>query len=99
MMTIFLHFIVNLLTTIVNVCLAPINLLIFDNFPDLNNALSSISSYFTYASTYINYFADALALTPLALDMIIFYFSFMLVVPLSVSIIKTAVKWWHYLVP
>ena len=99
MMNLLVSFIVDICTRLTSVILGPINLLIYNEFPSLDSALSSIANYFSYAGTYINYFIDAFGLTQVAVDMIIFYFTFMLVVPLSVSAIRYAVKWWHYLVP
>lgn len=89
-----------LLTNAVNFVLAPINLLILNAFPNLNDALNSISTLFNNTvSTYIYFVVDATGITPLALNMVILYWSFALSVPLVVYVIKIAVKWYHYLMP
>lgn len=88
-----------ILTTLANVLLAPINLLIVDVFPNLNQALIAISNLFDIISTYIYWAIDLFGLTPLACQMIIYYFTFILTVPVTVYVIKIAVKWYHYLMP
>lgn len=89
----------NILTTLVNVLLAPINLLIVNIFPDLNDALVSVSSLFDLLSTYIGWVIDLSGLTPLAINVLIAYWTFKLTVPLTVYVIKVAIKWYHYLIP
>lgn len=89
----------SILTTLVNVLLAPINLLIVNIFPDLNDALISVSSLFDLLSTYIGWVIDLSGLTPLAINVLIAYWTFKLTVPLTVYVVKVAIKWYHYLIP
>ncbi len=88
-----------LLTFIVNLVLSPINLLILNAFPNLNDALNSINSFFSLCFRYVPWVVDALGITPLALNIVILYWTFALTVPLTVFVIKIAVKWYHYLMP
>lgn len=89
----------NVLTTLVNFLLAPINLLIVNIFPNLNDALLSISSLFDLISTYMDWVIDLSGLTPLAINVLIAYWTFKLTVPLTVYVVKVAIKWYHYLIP
>ena len=89
--------IIKLITGLVSTLLAPIDLLIEYSLPDLSNALNSISSFLNLAFSSIGWAVSLLGIPAIALKLIVAYYSFKLTIPLAVSAVKLALKWYNSL--
>lgn len=87
----------NFVISIVNIILSPIDLLISNALPSLNEALSSIGNFFDLVGTYIGWGIDFLGIPSSLISFVILYYTFKLTVPLAVSAIKMAVRWYNAL--
>lgn len=86
-----------LILGLVNVLLIPIDTLIAQFLPSLDNALNSISEFFDYIGGFIPWVISYTGLSPLFLTIIIDIIVFILTVPLMVSAIKLALAWYNKL--
>lgn len=91
--------IMNLIISLVSVLLTPIDLLIENALPGLDSAFSAIASIFIYASQGIGWAISLTGISSEAISLIILYYTFKLTVPLTVSTIKLALKWYNILKP
>lgn len=89
--------IMSLVIGLVNVVLAPIDALISAALPDLSNALTAVASLFNLVSQYIGFAISMLGLSNETLSLIVMYWVFKLTVPLTVSAVKTAIRWYDKL--
>lgn len=84
-------------TKLVSVLLAPINLLITNMLPNFNTMLNYVASFFNMVSTYVGYILDSFLLYNEVISFIILFWVFKLTFPLAVSGIKLVVKWYNNL--
>lgn len=91
--------IMNLIINLVGVLLKPIDLLIEQFLPDLSSAISAIGAFFNLATKYLGFAVSLTGLSSTALSIIVLYFVFKLSVPILVSALKTAIKWYDKLKP
>lgn len=89
--------IMSLIISLVSVILAPIDALISQFLPSLSSALSGFSSFLTMCGQYIGWVIDFTGLSSETISLIIAYFVFKLTVPLLVSSVKVAIKWYNAL--
>lgn len=89
--------IMSLIISLVSVILAPIDALISQFLPSLDNALSGFSSFLNMCGQYIGWVIDFTGLSSETISLIIAYFVFKLTVPLLVSTVKLAIKWYNAL--
>lgn len=89
--------IMSLIMTLVNVILAPIDTLITNYLPSLDEALTAFSGFLNLCGTYIGWCIDFLGIPSQLISLIILYYTFKLTVPLLISAIKTAIKWYNAL--
>lgn len=94
-----LNGIISLIIGLVGTLLSPIDLIIEKALPSLDTALNSINSFFNYIEWYIVWAADWTFLSFEIRSIIVAYFTFILTVPLAVSTIKLAIKWYEKLKP
>lgn len=87
----------DLVIGLVNVILAPIDLVIEQFLPSLNDVLSSISQFFNYLGNIIPWLSSWLHFPSWFVSFVIAYFVFKLTVPLVVHTIKLAVAWYDKL--
>ncbi len=87
----------NVIIKLVDVILAPIDLLISQFLPSLSSGISAIGSMFAYAGNMLGFLVSLTGLSQEALSLIVAYFTFKLTVPLMISGIKTAVRWYNAL--
>lgn len=87
----------NFVISIVNVILSPIDALIETALPSLSDALSSIGDFFDLCGTYIGWGIDLLGIPSSLISFVILYYVFKLTVPLAVSAVKMAVRWYNAL--
>lgn len=88
-----------IIMVLVEVVLSPIDALISAAFPDLSVVISAIGTVFNYALSYINFLISCFGLSPLAIQILVLFYSFKLVVPFTVSAVKQAIKWYNALKP
>ncbi len=91
--------IMSLIIGLVSTLLKPIDLLILQFLPDLSNGLTAIGNMLNFASQYIGFAVSLTGLSNETLSLIVLYFTFKLTVPLMISTIKTAIKWYDKLKP
>lgn len=91
--------IMSLIIGLVNVLLSPIDLLIQNALPDVSSALTAFNSLIDYVINFLGFCVDATGLSSTAISLIIIYYSFSLVVPLTVYTVKLAIKWYNALKP
>lgn len=91
--------IMSLIMNLVGVLLSPIDLLIQNFLPDLSGAINAIGSLFNLVSNTLGFCVSLTGLSSATLSLIVLYFTFKLTVPLLVSTIKTAIKWYNALKP
>lgn len=94
-----LNGILSLIIGLVSTLLSPIDLVIEKALPDLAYALDSFNSFMNYIEWYIVWAADWTFLNYEVRSIIVAYFTFILTVPLAVSTIKLAIKWYEKLKP
>jgi len=82
-----------LLIGVVTLILTPINILITNYLPSVDTALGSVNSLLSMLADSFKYAVSWTLLSPLALQLIVLYFTFVLVFPLSLYFIKLIVKW------
>lgn len=85
--------------SLITVFLSPIDNFIEANIPQLDNALNAITALIDYIINCIAYVIDASGLTPLALFMIVGYYTFAILGTLSASVVKLLIKWYKAIVP
>lgn len=91
--------IINLIITLVNVIMYPIDALILSVLPDLSNALTSIGNFFNLISNGLGWAISASGLSSETLSLIVVYFTFKLTAPMLFYMIKLALTWYNRLKP
>jgi len=89
--------IMSLIMSLVSVLLAPIDSLITQFLPDLSTAISAIGAMFNYVGNFIGFVVSATGLSSETLSLIVLFYTFKLTVPLLISTVKTAIKWYNAL--
>lgn len=84
-------------TKLISVLLAPINLLITNMLPDFNNMLTIVGNFFSQVGTYAGYILDSFLISNEVISFLILYWVFKLTFPFLVSSIKLVVKWYDKL--
>lgn len=87
------------ITSLVNLILSPINSLISSYLPDLANVFTTIHSACTILFSGLGWWKDALMLSTETISLIITYWTIKLTLPLIISTIKLAIKWYDKLKP
>lgn len=91
--------IIGFVITLISYILGPIDALIADNIPVLNDFITSINGVINYCISCIGYVIDASGLTTEALLLIVAYYTFTITATFSASFVKLAIKWYKALVP
>ena len=84
-------------TKLISVLLAPINLLITNMLPNFNNMLSIVGNFFSQVGTYTNYILDSFLISDEVVSFLILYWVFKLTFPFLVYSIKLIIKWYDKL--
>lgn len=87
----------NVIISLVGVVMVPIDLLIQQFLPDLSTAISAIGSMFALVGNVLGFIISLTGLSSTALSLIVMYYTFKLTVPILVSAIKQAIKWYNAL--
>lgn len=91
--------IMSLIMGLVSLLLSPIDMLIEQFLPDLSGAINAIGNLFAMVSGSLGFCISLLGLSSATLSLIVLFYTFKLTVPLLVSSIKTAIKWYNALKP
>lgn len=88
-----------LVISLVSVLLTPIDALISQFLPGLDNALSTISNFFDYIGDFIPFVLSYLGISDIVITAAIDIVTFILTVPLMVHTVKLALAWYNKLKP
>lgn len=88
-----------LIISLVSVVLAPIDLIITNFLPSLDSALNAVNSMFGIAGSAMGFCVSLTGLSSDTLSLIVLYYTFKLTVPVLVSAVKQAIKWYNALKP
>lgn len=86
-----------IITKLIGVILAPINLLITSMLPNFNSMLGLVGNFFNQVGTYTGYILDSFLINNEVVSFLILYWVFKLTFPFAVSSIKLIVKWYDKL--
>lgn len=87
----------NIIISLVQVLLAPIDLLISNYLPDLANVLTAINQFLTLITSSIGWVLSCLGIPSSVINLLILYYTFKLTVPYLVHLVKLALKWYNTL--
>lgn len=87
----------NIIISLVQVLLAPIDILISNYLPDLANALTAVNEFLTLITSSIGWVLSCLGIPGTVISLFILYYTFKLTVPYLVHLIKLALKWYNTL--
>ena len=88
-----------LVVSLISVLLAPIDSIITNALPGLSSAISAIGSFLQICSSALGWVLSCFGLSSACLSLIVVYFTFKLTIPITIYVIKLAIKWYHMLVP
>lgn len=88
-----------LIINLVNLLLYPIDALISNALPSLNDGLNMVSNFITWGCDGIRWAVSWTGLNSSVIALLVAYLTFNLTLPLAVSSIKLAIKWYHNLAP
>lgn len=88
-----------LIIGLVSIILSPIDLLITNALPSLDNALIAVANFFTYIGSSIGWVISLTGLSSETLSLIVLYFTFKLTAPMLFYMIKLALSWYNKLKP
>jgi len=94
-----LNGIIKLILGLVALLLAPIDMLIASLLPDVSSAMGAVSSLFIYIGNSLGWALSFVAIPTELLSLVVLYYIFKLTVPLLVSTVKLALKWYDTLKP
>jgi len=87
------YLILALISTIVSIILYPFSYIISSNMPAINAGLELLVQYFNYATTYLTWLLDALAVPVLAIILVSNYYLFMFTVSFVTWTVKLFIHW------
>lgn len=91
--------IMSLIMSLVGVLLSPIDLLIEQFLPSLDTAINAIGQLFQLILNSLGFCISLTGLSSETLSLIVLFYTFKLTVPLLISTIKLAIKWYDKLKP
>ncbi|MCI8467335.1 MAG: hypothetical protein HFI08_04025 [Bacilli bacterium] len=91
--------IMSMIVGLVSVILAPIDAIITTALPGLDSAFTAIGNMFKIASNYIGFAVSMTGLSNETLSLIVLFYTFKLTVPLMISSVKSAIKWYDKIKP
>lgn len=87
----------NVIISLVQVLLAPIDILITNYLPDLANALTAVNEFLILVTSSIGWVLSCLGIPGTVISLLVIYYTFKLTVPYLVHLIKLALKWYNTL--
>lgn len=97
MIKLIINGLMTLVISLVNVILAPIDLLIENSLPSLSNALDYISNFFDYIGGVVPWVISYTGISSEIISITIDLFAFVLSIPLVVHTVKLAISWYNKL--
>ena len=91
--------IMKLIISLVSILLKPIDLLISAALPDLSSGISAVGNFLNLIKQGLGWAISVTGLSSECLSLIVLYFTFKLTVPLAISTVKLAIKWYDKLKP
>lgn len=91
------NFILGFIISFIKLILLPIDAIIVTYLPDVDNLILNVSNFFNIAFSSVGWVLDLLAITPEMIQTLIIYYSFILVAPYLIWLIKVVVKWFSAL--
>lgn len=91
--------IINLIISLVQVVLLPIDVIIQTFLPDVSLFFNSVNTFLDLCVQSIGWVISALGLDASILSLLVLYYGFKLTVPLAISVVKLAIKWYNALKP
>lgn len=88
-----------LVTSLVTVLLSPIDTIITNALPTLSGALTAIGTFLNTITSALGWVLSVFGLSSECLSLIVVYFTFKLTVPIVVSSIKLAIRWYDKIKP
>lgn len=88
-----------LVVSLVNLLLTPIDALISSALPGLSSAISAIGSFLSLCMQSIGWVLSVFAIPAGALSLLVLYYVFKLTLPLAISTVKLAIKWYDKIKP
>lgn len=89
----------SLVTTLVSVLLAPIDLIIDNALPTISSWINAVGTFLSYCTQAIGWCLSAIGMSSDIISLIIIYYTFKLTVPLLVYTVKLAIKWYDKIKP
>lgn len=89
----------DLIISLVDLLLLPIDTAITALLPDLSVALNKVAGLFDYINTIVGYAVDASGLSDISMGLIVSYWVFVLTGSLSINLFKSAIRWYNALKP
>lgn len=87
------------ITGLVNLILSPINSLITNSIPDLANIFATIRTCFNILFSGLGWWKDASLLSSETISLLILCWTIRLTLPLTIYVVKLAIKWYNKLKP
>ena len=88
-----------LITSLVNLILTPIDLLIDTALPSLGNALDMVSGFFNWVANLVPWAISWFGLNETVIGLFVAYTTFELTIPLGVHTVKLCLQWYDKLKP
>lgn len=88
-----------IITALVNLILTPINTLISQNLPELSSIFTMIHNCFKVLFSGLGWWTDAMLISSETISLLITCWTIKLTLPLIISTIKLAIKWYDKLKP
>lgn len=88
-----------LVISLVNLLLTPIDTLIQSALPDLAAGISAVGSFLSLCMQSIGWVLSVFAIPTACISLLILYYGFKLTVPLIISTVKLAIRWYDKLKP
>lgn len=89
----------NVIISLVNVLLTPIDALIASSLPSLDNAINAIGQLFATIGVSIGWGISLVGISSECIALIVAYFVFKLTLPIAFYLVKTAIAWYDKLKP
>lgn len=90
---------IDLVMFLVNLLLAPIDMLINEYLPSVATGLQYINDFFDYILSFIPYILSWFNIPTLFIELVIAYYVFKLTVPFIVHTVKLALAWYEKIIP
>lgn len=93
------NIIIGLVLLLVKIVLMPIDYLITQYLPALNDAFTAVATYITTIFTNIGWVLSITGIPAFAIGLIVAYWVFKLTLPINIWAIKLAINWYQHLKP